>query len=159
MVLARTPLADDFATPDRPRWQISGKDDLDELAGQVWDTASLHRNDARPPDADDIALIREILSGRGLPARDPVAIAEDRSALADRLTMEQANLLSVTRLLNRVEIRGGAGSGKTVLAIRQASDLASGRGIDPRPARRGDGSGSRWSATATGWPTICSGSC
>ena len=131
VVLARTSLADDFATPDCPRWQISGKDDLDELAGRVWDTTSLHRNDARPPDADDIALIREILSGRSLPARDPVTIAEDRAELADRLTMEQANLLSVTRLLNRVEIRGGAGSGKTVLAIRQASDLASGRGIDP----------------------------
>lgn len=42
--------------------------------------------------------------------------------------MEQANLLNVTRLLNRVEIRGGAGSGKTVLAMRQAKDLASGRG-------------------------------
>ena len=42
--------------------------------------------------------------------------------------MEQSNLLNVTRLLNRVEIRGGAGSGKTVLAMRQAKDLASGRG-------------------------------
>mgnify|MGYP001237800705 CR=1 FL=1 len=127
VVLARTALADDFATPDCPRWQISGKDDLPDLAGRVWDTTSLHRSEARPPDADDIALIREILTGRSLPARDPVAIAEDRAELADRLTMEQANLLGVTRLLNRVEIRGGAGSGKTVLAIRQASDLASGR--------------------------------
>ncbi|MEA4945156.1 MAG: NERD domain-containing protein/DEAD/DEAH box helicase, partial [Propionicimonas sp.] len=127
VVLARTTLADDFATPDCPRWQISGKNDLPDLAGRIWDTTSLHRSDARPPDADDIALIREILVGRNLPTRDPVAIAEDRAALADRLTMEQANLLSVTRLLNRVEIRGGAGSGKTVLAIRQASDLASGR--------------------------------
>ncbi|MEA5116477.1 MAG: NERD domain-containing protein/DEAD/DEAH box helicase [Propionicimonas sp.] len=127
VVLARTTLADDFATPDCPRWQISGKNDLPDLAGRIWDTTSLHRNDARPPDTDDIALIREILAGRGLPTRDPVAIAEDRAALADRLTMEQANLLGVTRLLNRVEIRGGAGSGKTVLAIRQASDLASGR--------------------------------
>ncbi|MEZ5090878.1 MAG: hypothetical protein R2719_14940 [Micropruina sp.] len=62
--------------------------------------------------------------------------------------MEQADLLRVTRLLNRVEIRGGAGSGKTVLAIRQASDLASG-------GRRGTDSASRWSATATAWPTTC----
>lgn len=132
VVLARTVLADDFATPDCPRWQISGKNDLPDLAGRVWDTTSLHRSDARPPDADDIALIREILTGRSLPVRDPVAIAEDRAELADRLTMEQANLLGVTRLLNRVEIRGGAGSGKTVLAIRQASDLASGRSTGER---------------------------
>lgn len=132
VVLARTSLADGFATPDCPRWQISGKNDLADLAGRVWDTTSLHRSDARPPDADDIALTREILTGRSLPVRDPVAIAEDRAELADRLTMEQANLLGVARLLNRVEIRGGAGSGKTVLAIRQASDLASGRSTGER---------------------------
>jgi hypothetical protein len=46
--------------------------------------------------------------------------------------MEQTQLLGVTRLLHRVEIRGGAGSGKTVLAIRQASDLASGRATGER---------------------------
>ena len=131
VVLARTNLADDFATPDCPRWQVSGQGDLADLGGRVWDTTSLHRSDARPPDADDVALIREILIGRSLPARNPVAVAEDRASLADRLTMEQAELLRVTRLLNRVEIRGGAGSGKTVLAIRQASDLASGRAVDP----------------------------
>jgi len=127
VVLARTPLADDFATADCPRWQISGSSDLVDLGRRIWDTTSLHRSDARPPTKDDIDLIREILSGRSLPAKDPTAIAEDRATLADRLTMEQAQLLRVTRLLNRVEIRGGAGSGKTVLAIRQASDLASGR--------------------------------
>jgi len=127
VVLARTSLADTFATPDCPRWQVSGKDDLGAVGRRVWDATSLHRSDARPPTHDDVDLIREILVGRNLPTRGVVAIAEDRASLADRLTMEQTQLLGVTRLLNRVEIRGGAGSGKTVLAIRQASDLASGR--------------------------------
>lgn len=132
VVLARTSLADDFATPDCPRWQVSGKGDLGEVGRRVWDTTSLYRSDARPPTRDDIDLIREILSGRHLPARDVTAIADDRASLADRLTMEQTQLLGVTRLLHRVEIRGGAGSGKTVLAIRQASDLASGRATGER---------------------------
>ena len=127
VVLARTEFADDFATPDCPRWQVSGKGDLADLGVRIWDTTSLHRTDARPPTGDDVDLIREILAGRSLPVRDPAAVAEDRLALADRLTMEQADLLRVTRLLHRVEIRGGAGSGKTVLAMRQASDLAGGR--------------------------------
>ena len=127
VVLARTSLDDDFATPDCPRWQVSGKSDLPRLGERVWDTTSLYRTDARPPEVDDLDLIREILVGRHLPRRDPSAIAQDRAVLADRLTMEQAQLLDVTRLLNRVEIRGGAGSGKTVLAIRQARDLAGGR--------------------------------
>lgn len=127
VVLARTSLAADFAAVDCPRWQVSGLGDLDCLAERVWDTTSLYRSDARPPSRDDIELIREILGGRSLPVRDAVALAADRADFADRLTMEQTTLLSVTRLLNRVEIRGGAGSGKTVLAIRQAADLASGR--------------------------------
>ena len=127
VVLGRTRLDADFATPDCPRWQISGLNDLQELGTRVWDTTSLHRSDARAPSADDVDLIRTILTGRNLPAHDPVAASEDRLELADRLTLEQANLLQVTRLLNRVEIRGGAGSGKTVLAMRQASDLANGR--------------------------------
>ncbi len=127
VVLAHTDLDDDFATPECPRWQVSGANDLEQLGRRIWDTTSLHRSDARPPTRDDTDLIREILVGRNLPPRDPTAVADDRAALADRLTMEQSQLLGVTRLLNRVEIRGGAGSGKTVLAIRQASDLAGGR--------------------------------
>ena len=132
VVLARTALAADFATPDCPRWQVSGANDLTGLGQRIWDTTSLHRSDARPPSKDDVDLIREILIGRNLPKRDLIAQADDRAELADRLTMEQANLLRVTRLLSRVEIRGGAGSGKTVLAIRQASDLASGKATGER---------------------------
>ena len=128
IVLPRTQLHDGFATPDCPRWQVSGANDLEALGQRLWDTTSLYRRDARLPTSDDINLVCEILSGRNQPVRDLVAIADDRQALADRLTMEQSNLLNVTRLLNRVEIRGGAGSGKTVLAMRQAKDLASGRG-------------------------------
>jgi hypothetical protein len=132
VVLARTDIHAHFATADCPRWQVSGEGDLGELGLRVWDTTSLHRSDARPPTAEDTDLIREILIGRNLPVRDLVALAQDRAELADRLTMEQANLLQVTRLLNRVEIRGGAGSGKTVLAMRQATDLASGRATGER---------------------------
>jgi hypothetical protein len=36
---------------------------------------------------------------------------------ADRLTQQQAALLGVTRLPHRVEVSGGAGSGKTVMAL------------------------------------------
>ncbi|MGD8214168.1 NERD domain-containing protein [Aestuariimicrobium sp. Y1814] len=127
VVLANTHLGEDFQLPDCPRWQVSGSSDLENLGERVWDTTSLHRRDARVPTAEDIEVVCDILAGRSLPAADPVALADDRRTLADRLTMEQANLLSVIRLVPRVEVRGGAGSGKTVLAQRQASDLASGR--------------------------------
>lgn len=122
----------DFCLPECPRWQISGKDDLADLGTRIWDTTSLHATDAAAPDAHLIATIEAILCGRNLPARDVRAVAEDRRRLADHLTDEQATLLAVTRLLHRVEVRGGAGSGKTVMAIRQARDLASGRYGGPR---------------------------
>ena len=77
-------------------------------------------------------MILDILQGRFLPARDTIALAEDREERVQRLTAEQANLLKVTRLLNRLEIRGAAGSGKTVLAMQQARDLASGRLLGER---------------------------
>lgn len=43
---------------------------------------------------------------------------------ADVLTEHQSVILDAIRLLNRVEIRGGAGSGKTFLAMEQARRLA-----------------------------------
>ena len=58
--------------------------------------------------------------------RDVVADALAHEERAARLTAEQAELLKVTRLLRRVEIRGGAGSGKTVLALTQARELSAG---------------------------------
>ncbi len=99
VVLARTTLDADFATPDCPRWAVSGQSDLADLAQRLWDTTELHRTDARVPTRDDVELIREILAGRHQPAPDVVALANDRAELADRLTMEQADLLRVTRFL------------------------------------------------------------
>lgn len=127
VVLARTSLAAEFAAPDLPRWQVSGKTDLPELGTRLFDSTSLWQKDARPPTAEDVELILEILAGRLAPTRDVVQLAADREEHAQRLTAEQAQLLRVTRLLPRVEVRGGAGSGKTVLAMQQARELASGQ--------------------------------
>ena len=55
---------DDFAAPECPRWTVHGKDDLEDLAGRLWDTARLQVNNARPPTEDDVDLIVEILAGR-----------------------------------------------------------------------------------------------
>ncbi|MEL4503576.1 NERD domain-containing protein [Luteococcus sp. H138] len=127
VVLARTELPADFATPDCPRWQVSGLGDLGTLGDRIWETTWRYRRDALAPSRDDVDTIERILLGRALPAVDASQLAADREERSRRLTMEQANLLRVTRLLNRVEVRGGAGSGKTMLAVQQAGDLASGR--------------------------------
>ena len=81
-----------------------------------------------------MALIREIVLGRSFPTFDVASEADEREAAADRLTQEQAALLKVTRLITRMEVRGGAGSGKTILALTQAKDLTRGQG-ERRPQR------------------------
>ena len=64
------------------------------------------------------------MSGRGLPQRDVVARALANEDAADALTEHQAVILDAIRLLTLVEVRGGAGSGKTFLAMEQARRLA-----------------------------------
>lgn len=122
---------EDFALPDCPRWALHAKGDLADLPGRLEDQANRLRHGTKAPTHDDVELISEILRGRGFTQPDRNAEAEERQSVADRLTAEQATLLKVTRLLHRVEIRGGAGSGKTVLALAQARELARGRNGEP----------------------------
>jgi len=122
---------DDFTMPDCPRWAVHDRDDMTSLADRVAENIRLGGHGDPPPSYDDLELVVEILRGRGFTAYDRNAEALERMAQADRLTQEQAQLLQVTRLLNRVEVRGGAGSGKTVLALTQAKQLSAGR--DGRP--------------------------
>ena len=68
---------------------------------------------------DDLDTLVEVLSGRGLPQRDVVARSLEHADAADRVTEAQSMILSAARLLTRIEVRGGAGSGKTLLACKQ----------------------------------------
>ena len=124
VVLTGTRVSDDLALPDCPRWSILDRDQLDNIAEHLWAAATAPTSKtARPPDEIDALVIAEILAGRGLPQRDVVALALDREDAAQQLTEEQATILSATQLLHRVEVRGGAGSGKTWLALEQARRL------------------------------------
>jgi len=133
VVLPWADLDDDFALPDCPRWSVNGRGDMGHLADRLRAVPCLQEVATRAPDEDDCALIAEILRGRNLPRHSVVAEADERESRAQRLTLEQAQLLQVTRLLPRVEVRGGAGSGKTVLALAPARQLTcGGRGQKPQ---------------------------
>ncbi|GAA4124027.1 ATP-binding domain-containing protein [Knoellia locipacati] len=133
VVVPYTDLPDDFEMPDCPRWSIHDRGDLKALVSRLRDVPKLQENGHRVPSLDDCELITEILKGRGLPQRSVLAEAQEQEDLADRLTVEQATILKVTRLINRVEVRGGAGSGKTLLAMTQAKSLTrGGQGVKPQ---------------------------
>jgi hypothetical protein len=125
---------DTFDAPDLPRWALHDRGDQQPLGGRIAENTRRLAHNQSAPTYDDVDRIVEILNGPVPTAYDVTAVADERAAEADRLTQEQATLLRVTRLLNRVEIRGGAGSGKTVLAMQQAKELTRGRG--DRPAQR-----------------------
>ena len=134
LVVPYSSFSADFAVPELPRWSLHDKGDLEQLAARARDNASRLLHGQRPPTYDDVEVITDILSGRFATPYDVNAESDDRAAEFDRLTMEQATILRVTRLLPRVEVRGGAGSGKTVLALQQAKELTRG-GQGRKPQR------------------------
>lgn len=125
VVLPGTTLPDDFSLPECPPWSVVDATGMEELAARLRDIPVRQESRNRAPDDDDADLVAEILRGRGLPQRDLVAEAAAREeGLQLQLTQEQGLVLDATRLLRRVEVRGGAGSGKTFLALERARRLA-----------------------------------
>ena len=123
VVLPYTRVDDDFAMPDAQRWQVAGRDDLGGLAGFLRHVVLGQQNNKRLLTPDDVHALTDALNGRGLPQRDLIGESAEREDEVERLSAEQAVILNAARMLNRVEIRGGAGSGKTWLAVEQARRL------------------------------------
>lgn len=133
VVTPYTAFGADFQLPDLPRWALHDKDDQATLVGRLRRNLARLQHGQRVPDHDDVEALVATLTG---PVTRPAMadFSDERADALDRLTAEQATLLRVIRLLDRVEVRGGAGSGKTVLALQQAKELT--RGGNGRPAQR-----------------------
>lgn len=122
IVLPNTELPVDFAVPECPRWKVIDRTQLGNIAGSI--KSVLQHRSTNPILGDDgIDQLKLALAGRGLPQRDVVARALENEDASDLLTDQQAMILNAISLLNRVEVRGGAGSGKTHLAVEQARRL------------------------------------
>jgi hypothetical protein len=124
VVLPNSQLAQDFALPECPRWKVVDRDELPTLGARLRDVLLKHEIDRPLLTSTGIAQLQAALSGRGLPQRDVVARALENEDAADILTEHQAVILDAIKLLNRVEVRGGAASGKTFMAMEQARRLA-----------------------------------
>ncbi|MGV0853870.1 NERD domain-containing protein [Mycolicibacterium phlei] len=124
VVLPNTELPDDFGLPDCPRWKVIDRNDLVTLVDKLRYVLLKQELDRPLLTKEGIDQLSTALSGRGLPQRDVVARALANEDAADALTEHQAVILDAIRLLNRVEVRGGAGSGKTFLAMEQTRRLA-----------------------------------
>ena len=124
VVVPKSSVGQDFALSDCPRWMVADRDEIASLGQKLRDIALSQEADLPLLSAKAIEQLGTALDGRGLPQRDVVARALENEDAADILNEQQAVILGAARLLNRVEIRGGAGSGKTFLALEQARRLA-----------------------------------
>lgn len=124
VVLPNVELPQDFSLPECPRWKIIDRTDLPTLVHKLRSILIRQELDRPLLTEDGISQLGTVLSGRGLPQRDVVARALANEDTADTLTGHQSVILDAIRLIHRVEVRGGAGSGKTFLAIEQARRLA-----------------------------------
>jgi RecA/RadA recombinase len=124
VVLPNAEIAADFASAECPRWKVIDRGDLPTLVDKL--RYVLVRQEIERPLLGQQAIeqLSTALSGRGLPQRSVVARALANEDAADALTEHQAVILDAIQLLNRVEVRGGAGSGKTFLAMEQARRLS-----------------------------------
>ena len=124
VVFPNSEFAPEFALPECPRWMVIDRNEMAQLGDKLREVALNQKTGL--PLLTDIAIeqMQNALGGRGLPQRDVVARALENEDAADILTQQQAVILSAISLLPRVEIRGGAGSGKTFMAMEQARRLA-----------------------------------
>ena len=115
---------DDVTPPEAPRWLVIDRDQVGDAAKLI--TAALHQQEHENPTAttQDVDDLLEILTGRPMSQRETVDLAAAREAECELLTRRQAKVLDMIRHVPRVEVRGGAGSGKTWLAVEQARRLA-----------------------------------
>lgn len=124
VVLPNSELPQGFALPECPRWMVIDRTGVGDLAEQLRAVALTQQTHLPLLGRTAIDQLCSALGGRGLPQRDVVARALENEDAADVLTEQQAVVLSAIQLLARVEIRGGAGSGKTFMAVEQARRLA-----------------------------------
>ena len=124
VVLPNSEFSQDFAVTDCPRWMVIDRDDFPTVVGRIRGIALDQETELPLLTAKGIEELRTALGGRGLPQRDVVARALENEDAANILTDRQAVILDAIQLLTRVEVRGGAGSGKTFMALEQARRLA-----------------------------------
>src|SRR5687768_553878 len=100
------------------------KSDVPHAAARISPAREQGRDEPGPPTTGDAAAHAACLAGRAIQQPHPLARRREREAACDLLTRGQARVLDMLAAFSRVEIRGGAGSGKTWLAVEKARRLA-----------------------------------
>ena len=129
VVVPFTDLGRDFAAPQCPREAISDRADIPELGDRLRHHI-VTGSQGLTIDLAHASRLIEVLTGPSTPQRDLIAVnaaaVAEREYAVEALTRKQATILDILRDNRRVQVVGGAGSGKTWLAVEQARRLAAG---------------------------------
>jgi hypothetical protein len=115
-----TDVSPNFEAPDCPRWMIIDREDVER--SPVERIAAALR-DAEGPDAPASAHIDAMiaqLTDRPGPQINLIGSLAEREDAVDLLTHEQVGILQMLDQNPRIVVRGGAGTGKSYLAVEQA---------------------------------------
>ena len=108
------------------RSQFIDRDDLINAADLVQRSIESHSGHAIAPVTEDLDRIAQALEANILDVTDPASLAlliDSRTELVNELAKENLKLLDFVSELNRFDVRGAAGTGKTALALEHAKRL------------------------------------
>jgi hypothetical protein len=119
-----THVDNDFAAPGCPRWRVIDQLDVDgNAAGRV--AAALRDvEDVPAPSAHHIDAIVDALTRRPGGQRALLSFLAENDDAVEHLTAKQSELLRALQDAPRLLVRGGAGTGKSYLALEQARRLS-----------------------------------
>jgi phosphoglycolate phosphatase-like HAD superfamily hydrolase len=119
-------------TDIRPGWGYAGctrdmilaRNNLATSADRIHTAIDRHGAGHAPLTGDGLESLLEVLEGELPEQTSLLSWAEENEAYVDQLTRDQARVVRILREQRRLKVIGGAGSGKTWLALEQARYLA-----------------------------------
>jgi len=120
LALAHTPLSRDWESAGLPRALVIDRDELRSAAGLVKRAIEEHGLGHRPLQPEDVEPLVDFVSGAFPSHVEALSAAAEHEDRLDQLTEEQARLAAMFDLYRRLQVVGGAGTGKTWLALEVA---------------------------------------
>ena len=117
-------VAPGWEMPGCPRGIVLDQGDLDHAAERIKAAINLHGTGHSPPDGADVYAVAEAIAAVLSDRTDPRTRAREQEIVADQLTADQGEILGLIQHWRRARIIGGAGTGKTWLAMEQTRRLA-----------------------------------
>lgn len=123
LVTSDSDFGENAVTPGIDRWQLVARNELESLYSKMLTGLGKGQTN-RNFGYFEQETIRKMFGDAVEPYAQMVATSAERGAMVDELSRDQIGLLDLMAENNRIFIKGGPGSGKTVLAIEQAMRLA-----------------------------------